>query len=465
MPHNAINNHLIDLLNCYIPLELHAQLPEDQKVRLCKAILYSNVTINREWQIRCLFGHMDNNDLDKRDNLKNNPAHYAAWSGDTEALDWIHDNCPKLLTEKNTNNQTIAHYAIRSGNCKAMDWVKDNCSQLLEESNKLDQAGRSIAHYAAWSGNPEALDWVKNNDPELLTGKDNEGRTIAHYAAWSVNPEALDWVKHYCPEQLTVKGMYQQTVADQALLSVIPEQFNHAIRLSHSPHQYTLPRNFYFSEEAIKRLLKAMERNFSITKIIIPRDVSERKTRDQIQAYCERNKKFAQICQIFKTLLQGHYQESNLLNYVPKDILYIVFQQLISSCEINTSFVNDVFERMYKQLNHDNRYRMTQQEMTDQAKCRLAELQRGFTFFKSTDNPGKEEINLLDAYIEEVCKKKYNCQEELQRAHDAFFQKNKNELKHHRNTKTGEFFEKTGKVIGVNLSETDTASAHNTQVL
>ncbi|QDP72019.1 ankyrin repeat domain-containing protein [Legionella israelensis] len=611
LPGSITDNHYIDFLAHRIPSKLNDQLTQEQKKQLYPKLYQAihllplPLAITEEWQLHCLLGDMNTDALNKKDNMDANPAHYAAWSDDTQALDWVNENRCDLLTQKDKYGKTIAHYAALSGDFQAMQWVKDNYHKLLTQKDKY---GKTIAHYAAWSGSPKAMQWVKDNYPELLMQKDkNSGRTIAHYAALSGNPEAIQWVKdsypelltqkdkdsgrtiahyavesgsfkamqwvkdnypelmmqkvnsvtiaHYAawsgslkamqwvkdnyPELLTQKDKYGKTIAHYAawsdslksmqwlednypelmmqkdnngktiahyaaqsgslkamqwvkdnypklllekdrycntivhfaLLSKSPEQFNHAVHLSDSPQQFifytdSTGHSPFYTDESAASLCEAMKRNFSLTDVRLPTYAPE-DIRKEIQTYCERNRRLVKVCQEFKTILQGHYQQKNLLNNIPKNMLYVLFQHLTLPYEIDESIARIVFNEMYNKLRPETR-------MTGQAESRIKELRESYTFFGLIEKPDKK-IELLEKYINEVCKEKYESAEDQKKAIKTFYKTYKSELTHRRNplqtlfkpnskSKTEELFEKIAKSVGIDLSMICDENESNSQV-
>ncbi|KTD63229.1 hypothetical protein [Legionella spiritensis] len=530
MSHNTNDHHYSDFFLRHIPSDLYKKLTEDQKKRLYPKLYLAvlqippGIVIEEEWQLRCLLGDMDINAINKKDGRGANPAHYAAWSGNPDALDWVDSNCKGLLEEIDYFGRNICHYAAWSSNPDAMAWFNKNYKELLGENDFFQNC---ISHYAAWSGNPRAMDWVKSNYNELLERKDLFNRNIGHYAAWSSNPDALEWVKDNCPDLLNevdddgekniahyaafsasveslewvkrnypalikkkdtrfrsiahyaaksgksapldwVKIQYpnllNQTdklgcnIAILALVSGVPEQFSYAMRLIDSPQQLILPID---GELVFNMLVEAMKTNFSLTEVTLPENASELLRKD-VQDYCERNQSLAKICQEFKILLQGHFQNNNNPHLI-KDILYHIFQFRTSSYEIDEPIVKKVFEDMYKKLKHENRYWMTQREITDLVKSRLGELQRPYTFFKSINKTDEAETNLLESFLNEVCFYKYNSKEQFQKAIEVFFEKHKDQLLPDSNSMR--LFEKIiGKAAGIGLNVMGAINEHYVQV-
>jgi len=86
-----------------------------------KGLMFNtHLAITDLWQLAALSGAVKNIDLKAgaRDNCGANFAHYAAWSGNKEALEWVKKNYPALLTRNDSYGSTIAHYAALSGSCE-----------------------------------------------------------------------------------------------------------------------------------------------------------------------------------------------------------------------------------------------------------------------------------------------------------------------------------------------------------
>lgn len=176
--------------------------------------------------------------LESKNIMGNTIAHYAAWSGHPEALEWIKNNVKHLLQSKNNNGDTIAHFAAASGNPEVLEWIKNNAPRLLESKNNN---GFTIAHYAVWSDNTDVLQWINNNTPQLLEAKNKAGSTITNpeaflqhksivplllsndkfalHAAYEENLELLNWLKDNVPNSLESKDFAGRTIAHYAFMA------------------------------------------------------------------------------------------------------------------------------------------------------------------------------------------------------------------------------------------------------
>ncbi|MDI9819307.1 MULTISPECIES: ankyrin repeat domain-containing protein [unclassified Legionella] len=405
--------------------------------------------------------------LNTKDNDDCTIAHYAAVSGDRRALDWIKTHCRELLNTKDNDGCTIAYHAARSGDLNMLDWIRTHCSDELLNTKNND--GRTIAHYTAVSGDPKVLDWIKTHCPGLLNTKDNKGNTIAHYAAVSGDPKRLSWVKAHYPNLLGSKNLDGNTIAHVALASEVPEQFNLATRLSGSPHQFDSSHGYCCSDDkAINTLRRAMETNFSLTKVILPGN----KIDSEIIALCKRNIRLAEIRVGFTWLLLGHHQEKNNLKMLNKDILFCIFKNVALPFESDEITLNRVFQEMYEKSRAESRHLAN---MDRQVNSRIDALQRAPTFFGLMESPDKK-ISCLRKLTEEVLDKKYNSIQELQNAIATFYINNKEVPPKHRRpfqnlfkpvdkTKTQGLFESIGKMVGVDLNENISQIEKNNQQL
>jgi len=158
---------------------------------------------------------------DQKDNAGRSIAHYAALSGNPDALSAVLKTYPNLADQKTNAGSSIAHYAALSGNPDALSVVLKTYPNLADQ--KTTNGGGSIAHYAAWSGNPDALSAVLKKYPDLARQKDNDGRSIAHYAALSGNPDALSVVLKTYPNLADQKTNGGGSIAHYAALSGNPD--------------------------------------------------------------------------------------------------------------------------------------------------------------------------------------------------------------------------------------------------
>ena len=139
--------------------------------------------IKDAWQLDALAGEC-NLDPAQRDNRGANIAHYAAWSGNTEALNAIRDQCPELLMERDQAGRTVLHYAALSKTCATYEWVEAQTPVLMNN----DSQSRSVEHYALLSDNQALISKLGLDSSSCSEKKDLKGMGLAIYAIWSHNP-------------------------------------------------------------------------------------------------------------------------------------------------------------------------------------------------------------------------------------------------------------------------------------
>ena len=137
-------------------------------------------------------------------------AHYAAQSGNADALNWIFSNQPELLDVQTNAFYNIAHFAAAAGNPLALQWI---FTHKLELFDKKSQGNIPIAHQAARYGDAATLGWIHVKNPDLLNEKINTGKTIAHSAASFGNCDALNWIFVHKPLLLNDKANPDGTIA------------------------------------------------------------------------------------------------------------------------------------------------------------------------------------------------------------------------------------------------------------
>lgn len=211
-------------------LELTEDVYERLFVKLKSVYLhfYNKLIINNLWQLLLLTGRLEfyqslQPDEQLRDNWNATIAHYAAWSGNIEALSWVHDKYPALFQIIDNQGRSIAHYAAWSGHTEVFIWVYDKFPALFQ---RIDNQDRSITHYAALSGHTKALHWVRDTYPQLLQKRDHSGRSIAHYAAMSGHIESINWVQAGYPALLQERDKFGVNIAHYAALSGAVEVLN-----------------------------------------------------------------------------------------------------------------------------------------------------------------------------------------------------------------------------------------------
>lgn len=116
---------------------------------------------------------------------------------------------PSICDLKDGRNRNLAHYAAFSNQPRALDWIKANQPELLVTKNKH---GFGMIYYIAYSGDPAMLKWVSHHDSSMFLMKTRLGNDFTFYAARSQNEQqfncALQLSKH--PQAFHLRGTNQQ---------------------------------------------------------------------------------------------------------------------------------------------------------------------------------------------------------------------------------------------------------------
>jgi len=153
------------------------------------------ITVTSSWLLQLLSGSIPKlpANFQHGNSTRNfNIAHFAALSGNKEALQWAKTNFPKLLKQKTTFGFSIAHFAALSGSKESLQWVKNNYPKQLTQKIQPGDCNRDIAYCAASSGNPEALRWVKENYPKLFVVKERDRHFMLFTAFRNSDARAIE---------------------------------------------------------------------------------------------------------------------------------------------------------------------------------------------------------------------------------------------------------------------------------
>ena len=280
---------------------------------------FRNILLVREhWQLQVLGGRTFSEDAllntaRLRDNWGATPLHYAAWSGNPKALDWINSHDPEALKRKNNHGSTPIHYAAWSGNPQALDWINNHDPEALKLKNN---GGRTPVHFAARSGNPQALDWINNHDPEALKRKDNYGSTPIHFAAWSGNPQALD----------------------------------HALLHKINPETWTLDGNN--NSKANNTLLQALKTNYTLTSLEgLDKSGMSEEEQCSVTLSLSRNRAIKEAKMQFIAFCQGINQQESPVFLLPTELHHRILKQLLPE----GVDVNRVLAEVMQQADRDAR--------------------------------------------------------------------------------------------------------------
>ena len=92
----ALNADLDQPLQDCLPDDLTQKDRDNLYWKIRPAVRYfrNPLQIKAPRQVQALLGQTSDQWKDETDNWGNTPAHFAAWSGSPEALDWVKANCP-----------------------------------------------------------------------------------------------------------------------------------------------------------------------------------------------------------------------------------------------------------------------------------------------------------------------------------------------------------------------------------
>lgn len=136
------------LLSLEIPAKLiyaadvNEQAYKELYKKLSPLVSQLNFRIKEAWQLKALSGDID---FYKESGLQEdmwgaNLAHYAAWSGNQAALEWICGQRPNLLATKHNLGLTLVDYAAWSGKPEQLNYclgLSENFSELTLSKNLL----------------------------------------------------------------------------------------------------------------------------------------------------------------------------------------------------------------------------------------------------------------------------------------------------------------------------------------
>lgn len=336
-----MENYLTKLIEWGIPEDFLDDLDLDLESlykKLCLSSTRENflLRVEHEWQIKALSGNLayyeefEDANLFK-DNLGAGIAHYAAWSGNTDALTFVMSTYPDCLEWKvnsaeffeyldinkamlsNTYSsfvqakammpwtllesaygRTIAHYAAMSNSISMMDCIEKKHLEYLEQGDYVDNS--NPAFYAVSSNALNILDWINAMRPHMLTKKDINGRTIAHYATYHGLYDVLDWLQDNQPDLLDEGDWYGLTIAQSATKSGDPAMLNHVLSLSLYPDTLILQLSKSNTNPMSLTLLKALETNFILTSVQYQGErVPSDKILPEITLLLDRNKLIHQV--------------------------------------------------------------------------------------------------------------------------------------------------------------------------
>ncbi|KAL3861995.1 hypothetical protein ACJMK2_008001 [Sinanodonta woodiana] len=217
--------------------------------------------------IACLAGHLEMckhliqsypTMLDKMDNLKRIPAHYAAQSGNIALLSLLIECCtdpwcktseketllhrasvrghlemskylvqsyPTMLLEVDNMTRTPAHYAAQSGNIALLSYLIDCGTDPWCKTSEEE----SLLHRACLCGQLEMSKYLVQSYPTMLHEVDSMKRTPAHYASESGNIALLRYLID-CGTVPWCKTSQEENLLHRACLASHIEMSKHLIQ-------------------------------------------------------------------------------------------------------------------------------------------------------------------------------------------------------------------------------------------
>jgi len=153
------------------------------------------------WQLRALsddmdfYQNLDEDALALTDNCGGNILHYAAWSGNLEAVLLLHKRREALFDFENNSGRNVVFYAAMAGNVKILDEILKEKPALWES---IDSNGYSFVQFAIAHGQLEVLYFAFPRAPEQkvseLLGQGEKRRNIFHTAVMYGRFEVIfDW--------------------------------------------------------------------------------------------------------------------------------------------------------------------------------------------------------------------------------------------------------------------------------
>ena len=119
-----------------------------------------------------------NFDINARDDDGFTVLHSAAWSGDSELLQYLIENGSDIFS-KTKNGRSCLHIAAEQGHLKICRVLLENYNFVVHER---DDDGLAVLHSAALGGDLELLQYLIENGSNILS-KTKDGRSCLHIAA------------------------------------------------------------------------------------------------------------------------------------------------------------------------------------------------------------------------------------------------------------------------------------------
>ncbi|KAJ7981450.1 Ankyrin repeat family protein [Quillaja saponaria] len=126
-----------------------------------------------------------------RDQEGNTPIHFAAFTGDVDAVSMLLEKFPQCALEKNKKGQLPIHVACENDKVQVVNRMLkgDGGQEALDPNDLLNSEGQNILHVAAKNGKDKVVKYIlsKQNLEELLNDQDINGNTPLHLAAQNLH--------------------------------------------------------------------------------------------------------------------------------------------------------------------------------------------------------------------------------------------------------------------------------------
>ena len=151
--------------------------------------------------------------------------HFAALCGEHEAIKWLFQKRPALLSHATADGLTPMHIAASRGYEDIVDWIHDIDKAQVDQADtrgvlpihmaaqggfigtvaclffanrscisRLTRNGWTPLHYAAHGGHMNVIKWLHGKDPKLAQKKTNTGQTILDLAREHRRVDVEEWI-------------------------------------------------------------------------------------------------------------------------------------------------------------------------------------------------------------------------------------------------------------------------------
>ncbi|KAJ7981447.1 Protein ACCELERATED CELL DEATH 6 [Quillaja saponaria] len=127
-----------------------------------------------------------------RDEEGNTPLHFAAFTGDVDAVSMLLDKCDQCALERNNKGQLPIHVACEN-NCLNVVIRMLVRQEAQDPIDLLNKEGQNILHVATKNGKDKVVKYILRNQnlEALLNDQDINGNTPLHLAAQNLHLDVL----------------------------------------------------------------------------------------------------------------------------------------------------------------------------------------------------------------------------------------------------------------------------------